>query len=110
MWESTEPRCLATVIPVEIARLSLLFTTAQGVDLLSTVLGLQRGIQEGNPWLHNLSATGTIGIKALATVGVVLVVNRYIHPRRRGRILLLLSVLTVMAPIANVGQIVLGWA
>lgn len=95
---------------MEFFRPILLFTTAQSVDLLSTVLGMQRGMQEGNPWLHDLSPAAMVAMKALVAAGVVLVSNRYIHPRRRRRILLLLAALTVLAPIANVGQIVLGMA
>jgi len=93
---------------VEFFRPILFFCTAQSVDLLTTVLGMQRGMQESNPWLHNLSPVAMVGLKALAVAGVVLVSTRYINPRRRGRVLLLLSVLTVLAPIVNIGQIALG--
>ena len=38
-----------SLLAVEFFRPSLLFATAQGVDLLSTMLGMQRGMEEGNP-------------------------------------------------------------
>ena len=96
------------VTAIQFLRLNLLFTTAQSVDLLSTVLGLQHGMSESNPWLHGLSPAALVGIKALVIVGLLLVINRFISPSRRGRVLLLLTVLTVLAPIGNVVQIMLG--
>jgi hypothetical protein len=93
-------------------RAVLIFATAQLLDVGTTVLGLRSGIlHEGNPVAAAMltqSGNLSLALKLLVGLMVMLTVHRFISQRRRAGALLVMSVIAMVAPMANVAQMVAG--
>jgi hypothetical protein len=93
-------------------RAVLIFTSAQLLDVATTILGVQSGIlSEANPLAAKLfshSLGFSLGLKMLLATAVVLAVVRFVSPRRRYKTLLILASITLVAPLLNSLQLLAG--
>ena len=105
-------RAVSWLVERDEARAVLLFGNAQLLDVGTTVLGLRSGIlHEGNPVAAAIltqSGNLSLALKLLVAMVVMLCVHRFISPRRRAGALMVMAAITLLAPLANVAQIVAG--
>jgi hypothetical protein len=105
-------RAVGWLVERDEARAILLFANAQLLDVGTTVLGLRSGVlQEGNPIAAGmLSQSGnlSLALKLLVGMMVMLIVHRFISPRRRAGTLIAMAAIAMLAPMANAVQLVAG--
>jgi uncharacterized membrane protein len=87
----------------------LLFACAQMLDLATTVAGLRSGrLREGNPLASGMlahSAKLSFSLKLVIGFVVLLVLHRFVSEKRRAPVLVVITMLALAAPVANVVQL-----
>jgi hypothetical protein len=93
------------------ARAILIFGAAEMLDVATTLMGLRSGrFREGNPAAGNLLAHTDLlmALKLVIVMGVLLVVQRFISPRRRAGALTVMATIAMAAPMLNAAHLVAG--